>query len=58
MFRGEDVSFVIEDHLFQHGLSHQDSDRIRDPTRCFGDYGPGRVPGRILFFFFALVLVR
>ena len=44
--------------LIQYGLSTQDSDRIRDQTRCCGDFNPGRIPGHVLHAFPVPILVR
>ena len=41
----------------QHGLGTQDSDRIRNPTWSFGDFGPDRAPGHVLCAILTYVLV-
>lgn len=49
--------FIIYDCVFQHGLGPQETNWIRDPTRCFGILDPDCVFDHLLRVIFALVLV-
>jgi len=47
----------LSSFFFQHGLGPQDSDRIRDPTRCFSGVDTDCFSGHFLCVIFAPVLV-